>query len=70
MAVGPYSDEQATVKARTSLEKQGLKPISDAGAIEKLVDEVLAANAKQVDDYRAPIWPGARTDVATWYNNG
>ena len=32
--------------------KKGLKQISDAGAIEKIVDEVLAANAKQVEDYR------------------
>jgi aspartyl-tRNA(Asn)/glutamyl-tRNA(Gln) amidotransferase subunit B len=32
---------------------RGLKQISDAGAIEKLVDEVLAKNAKQVEDYRA-----------------
>jgi aspartyl-tRNA(Asn)/glutamyl-tRNA(Gln) amidotransferase subunit B len=35
------------------IEKQGLKQISDAGAIEKIVDEVLAKNAKQVSDYRA-----------------
>jgi aspartyl-tRNA(Asn)/glutamyl-tRNA(Gln) amidotransferase subunit B len=35
------------------IEKQGLKQISDAGAIEKVVDEVLAVNAKQVEDYRA-----------------
>ena len=35
------------------IERKGLKQISDAGAIEKLVDEVLAANAKQVEDYRA-----------------
>jgi aspartyl-tRNA(Asn)/glutamyl-tRNA(Gln) amidotransferase subunit B len=35
------------------IEKRGLKQISDAGAIEKLVDEVLAANEKQVADYRA-----------------
>ena len=35
------------------IEKRGLRQISDAGAIEKLVDEVLAANAKQVEDYRA-----------------
>jgi aspartyl-tRNA(Asn)/glutamyl-tRNA(Gln) amidotransferase subunit B len=27
--------------------------VSDAGAIEKAVDEVLAANAKQVADYKA-----------------
>jgi aspartyl-tRNA(Asn)/glutamyl-tRNA(Gln) amidotransferase subunit B len=35
------------------IESRGLKQISDAGAIDKLVDEVLARNAKQVDDYRA-----------------
>jgi len=35
------------------IEKQGLKQISDSGAIGKIVDEVLAANVKQVEDYRA-----------------
>ena len=35
------------------IEKRGLRQISDAGAIEKLVDEVLGANGKQVEDYRA-----------------
>ncbi|MEK6243189.1 MAG: Asp-tRNA(Asn)/Glu-tRNA(Gln) amidotransferase subunit GatB [Pseudomonadota bacterium] len=35
------------------IEKRGLKQISDSGAIGKIVDEVLAANAKQVADYRA-----------------
>ena len=35
------------------IEKRGLRQISDAGAIEKLVEEVLAANPKQVEDYRA-----------------
>jgi aspartyl-tRNA(Asn)/glutamyl-tRNA(Gln) amidotransferase subunit B len=35
------------------IEKRGLKQISDAGAIEQLVDQVLAANLKQVEDYRA-----------------
>ena len=35
------------------IEKRGLRQISDAGAIEKIVEEVLAANAKQVEDYRA-----------------
>jgi aspartyl-tRNA(Asn)/glutamyl-tRNA(Gln) amidotransferase subunit B len=33
--------------------KRGLLQISDAGAIEKIVDEVLAKNPKQVEDYRA-----------------
>jgi aspartyl-tRNA(Asn)/glutamyl-tRNA(Gln) amidotransferase subunit B len=35
------------------VEKEGLRPISDAGEIERLVDEVLRVNAKQVEDYRA-----------------
>ena len=35
------------------IDRLGLKQISDSGAIEKLVDEVLAKNAKQVEDYRA-----------------
>ena len=35
------------------IEREGLRQISDEGAIEKLVDEVLAANAKQVEDYRS-----------------
>ena len=33
--------------------KRGLRQISDEGSIEKIVDEVLASNAKQVEDYRA-----------------
>ncbi|HSA89464.1 MAG TPA: Asp-tRNA(Asn)/Glu-tRNA(Gln) amidotransferase subunit GatB [Burkholderiales bacterium] len=35
------------------IEKFELRQISDAGALEKLVDEVLAKNARQVEDYRA-----------------
>ena len=35
------------------IEKRGLKQISDSGAIEKIVDEVLAANPQQVADYRS-----------------
>jgi aspartyl-tRNA(Asn)/glutamyl-tRNA(Gln) amidotransferase subunit B len=35
------------------IEREGLKQVSDAGAIDKLLDEVLAANPKQVEDYRA-----------------
>ena len=34
------------------IEKRGLRQISDAGEIGKIVDEVLAANAQQVADYR------------------
>ncbi len=35
------------------IEREGLRQVSDAGTIETAVDEVLAANAKQVADYRA-----------------
>ena len=35
------------------IDARGLKQISDSGAIDKIVDEVLAANARQVEDYRA-----------------
>jgi aspartyl-tRNA(Asn)/glutamyl-tRNA(Gln) amidotransferase subunit B len=35
------------------IESRGLKQISDSGALEKLVDEVLAANAKSVEEFRA-----------------
>jgi aspartyl-tRNA(Asn)/glutamyl-tRNA(Gln) amidotransferase subunit B len=35
------------------IEAKGLRQISDTGAIEAIVDQVLAANAKLVDDYRA-----------------
>jgi aspartyl-tRNA(Asn)/glutamyl-tRNA(Gln) amidotransferase subunit B len=35
------------------IEAKGLKQISDSGAIEKIVDEVLAANAKSVEEFRA-----------------
>ena len=34
------------------VEREGLKTISDSGAIEKIVDEVIAANPKQVEQYR------------------
>ena len=35
------------------IEKKGLKQVSDTGAIEKIVDEVLAANPKSVEDFCA-----------------
>jgi aspartyl-tRNA(Asn)/glutamyl-tRNA(Gln) amidotransferase subunit B len=40
-------------EADALIEAKGLRQVSDAGAIEAIVDEVLAANAKQVEDYRA-----------------
>ena len=35
------------------IERMGLKQITDTGAIEALVDDVLAANQKSVEEYRA-----------------
>ncbi|MEJ1354439.1 MAG: Asp-tRNA(Asn)/Glu-tRNA(Gln) amidotransferase subunit GatB [Candidatus Sedimenticola sp. (ex Thyasira tokunagai)] len=35
------------------IEAKGLKQITDSGAIESIVDEVLAANAQQVENYRS-----------------
>ena len=35
------------------IEAKGLKQISDSGALEKIVDEVLAANEKSVEEFRA-----------------
>ena len=34
------------------MDREGLRQISDTGALEKIVDEVLAANPKQVEQYR------------------
>jgi aspartyl-tRNA(Asn)/glutamyl-tRNA(Gln) amidotransferase subunit B len=34
------------------IEAKGLKQITDTGAIERVVDEVLAANVDQVENYR------------------
>lgn len=39
--------------ADTVIDQKGLKQISDTGALEAIVDEVLAANAKSVEQYRA-----------------
>jgi aspartyl-tRNA(Asn)/glutamyl-tRNA(Gln) amidotransferase subunit B len=35
------------------IEAQGLKQVSDTGELERLLDEVLAANAKSVEEFRA-----------------
>ncbi|MBI3902192.1 MAG: Asp-tRNA(Asn)/Glu-tRNA(Gln) amidotransferase subunit GatB [Nitrosomonadales bacterium] len=35
------------------IERDGLKQVSDAGAIEKIVDEIIAANADKVAEYRS-----------------
>jgi aspartyl-tRNA(Asn)/glutamyl-tRNA(Gln) amidotransferase subunit B len=35
------------------IEKKGLKQITDTGALEQAIDQVLAANPKQLEQYRA-----------------
>jgi aspartyl-tRNA(Asn)/glutamyl-tRNA(Gln) amidotransferase subunit B len=35
------------------IEARGLKQISDSGELERIVDEVLAANARSVEEFRA-----------------
>jgi len=40
-------------RADEIIEKESLRQVSDAGTLEKAVEQVLAANAKQVEDYRA-----------------
>ena len=38
--------------ARTIMEREGLRQMSDNSALEKIVDEVIAANPKQVEQYK------------------
>ena len=35
------------------IEREGLRQISDTGALEKMIDEIIAANPKQVEQYRS-----------------
>jgi aspartyl-tRNA(Asn)/glutamyl-tRNA(Gln) amidotransferase subunit B len=39
--------------ARAIMEREGLRAISDAGQLERIVDEVIAANPKQLEQYRS-----------------
>jgi aspartyl-tRNA(Asn)/glutamyl-tRNA(Gln) amidotransferase subunit B len=44
--------------AQTIMDREGLRQISDTGALEKIIDEVIAANPKQVEQFR-----GGKTTV-------
>jgi aspartyl-tRNA(Asn)/glutamyl-tRNA(Gln) amidotransferase subunit B len=48
-------EEKATddTAADRIIEAKGLKQISDTGALEAIIDEVMAANQKSVDEYRS-----------------
>jgi len=39
--------------AREIIEKQGLKQITDTGEIEKIIDDIIANNQDQVEQYRS-----------------
>ncbi len=43
----------ATVRVDAIIEAKGLKQMSDTGELERILDEVLAANAKSVEEFRA-----------------
>jgi aspartyl-tRNA(Asn)/glutamyl-tRNA(Gln) amidotransferase subunit B len=47
----PAGDPQAQVDAL--IEAKGLKQMNDSGALDAIIDEVLAANEKNVAEYRA-----------------
>ena len=54
IAMDHKMSDQALVDAVNEIiESKGLKQVSDTGAIEAILDEVLAANPKSVDEYRA-----------------
>jgi aspartyl-tRNA(Asn)/glutamyl-tRNA(Gln) amidotransferase subunit B len=48
--------------ARAIVEREGLKAISDTGQLERIVDEVIAANPKQVEQYR-----GGKTTLVQFF---
>ena len=50
---GEAAGDQSDQAADAIIEKRGLKQISDSGEIEKIVDEVLAANVRSVEEFRA-----------------
>ena len=55
---GPWIDEGRAMwkgggDADTIIEAKGLKQITDSGAIEAMIDEIIAANPTQVEQYRA-----------------
>jgi aspartyl-tRNA(Asn)/glutamyl-tRNA(Gln) amidotransferase subunit B len=48
--------------APTIVAEKGLKQITDTGALEKIIDEIIAANPKQAEQFR-----GGKQGVAGWF---
>jgi aspartyl-tRNA(Asn)/glutamyl-tRNA(Gln) amidotransferase subunit B len=54
IAKGVFEEMLKTQESpKAIVEKKGLVQVSDTGAIEKVIDEILAANAGQVEQYRS-----------------
>jgi aspartyl-tRNA(Asn)/glutamyl-tRNA(Gln) amidotransferase subunit B len=51
LVAGSFADADNAVMAW--IDAKGLKQMNDAGALDAIIDEVLAANAKSVEEYRA-----------------
>jgi aspartyl-tRNA(Asn)/glutamyl-tRNA(Gln) amidotransferase subunit B len=48
--------------ARAIMEREGLKAIADTGELEKIIDQVIVANPKQVEQYK-----GGKTTVMGFF---
>ena len=44
---------ESDLNAEAIIERDGLKQMTDSGAIEAIIDEVLANNAKSVEEFKA-----------------
>ena len=53
LALGEQLNEDAQKQVDDIIATKGLKQISDSSELEKIIDEVLAANAKNVEEVRA-----------------
>jgi aspartyl-tRNA(Asn)/glutamyl-tRNA(Gln) amidotransferase subunit B len=52
-ATGTYSSAWSVEALDALIDARGLRQMNDASALESIVDQVIAANAKSVDEYRA-----------------
>jgi aspartyl-tRNA(Asn)/glutamyl-tRNA(Gln) amidotransferase subunit B len=50
---GEAAGADATAQVDAVIEAKGLKQMSDTGELEKIIDDILAANAKSVEEFRA-----------------
>jgi aspartyl-tRNA(Asn)/glutamyl-tRNA(Gln) amidotransferase subunit B len=53
LALGEQLSEDAQKQVDAIIEAKGLKQMSDTGELEKIIDDVLAANAKNVEEVKA-----------------